>query len=206
MIQLLALAPEDGWAFVRSADRILLLRPPYGKRRHPTVEESVVSRAVAVEGFTAEDRAFPDWPALFGFLEKQFLAGRPALPAALAPESVERILRHAPRSSLESLLDRIEREFLPDRQWDAAGELLARFLAVDSPVLAADSGLRSRAADLLVRCQQARATAAEQRHQLVELVQAPLAVQRYGREAVRSRTAGIRQTKFWSPATSSAAA
>jgi len=88
MIQLLALAPEDGWAFARSGDRILLLRPPYVRRRHPAVDESVVTRAVAVEGFTAEDRVFADWPTLLAFLEEQFLAGRPALPAALAPESV----------------------------------------------------------------------------------------------------------------------
>jgi hypothetical protein len=110
MIRLLAIAPEDGWAFVRSADRILLLRPPYSKRRHPTVEESVVARAVAVEGFEAADQVFPDWSTLFAFLEERFLAGREALPAALAPESVERILRHAPRPVLESLLDRIEHE------------------------------------------------------------------------------------------------
>jgi hypothetical protein len=201
MIRLLALAPADGWAFARSGDRILLLRPPYGKRRHPAVEESAVARAVAVEGFTAEDRDFTDWPALFAFLEEQFLAGRPALPAALAPESIERILRHAPHSALEGLLDRIERELLPGRQWDAAGELLARFLSVESP----GAVLRSRAADILVHCQQERSAAAEQRNRLVESVQAPLAAQKYGREAVRARTAGIRHTGFWSTATRDAA-
>jgi hypothetical protein len=196
MIQLLALAPEDGWAFARSANRILLLRPPYGKRRHPLVDESVVSRAVAVEGFVAESRDFSDWPALFAFLEERFLAGRKVLPAALAPESIERILRHAPLSTLEGLLDRIERELLPDRQWDAAGELLARFLVVDSP---AATGLRPRAAEILVRCQKARSAATERRHRLVESVQAPLAAEKYGLEPVRARAEGIRQTGFWSP-------
>lgn len=43
-------------------------------------------------------------------------AGRKALPAALAPDAIERILRHAPPSALESLLDRIEQELLPSRQ------------------------------------------------------------------------------------------
>jgi hypothetical protein len=194
MIQLLALAADDGWAFVRSADRILLLRPPYGKRRHPAVDENAVHRAVAVEGFTAEDRNFPDWSTLLTFLEERFLAGRPALSAALAPESVERILRHAPRPVLESLLDRIEHELLPNRQWDAASELLARFLAVDSPA-AAD--LRVRIVAILVHCQRARSAAGARWNRLVDSPQAPLAVQKYGRESVRARVEGIRHVGFY---------
>jgi hypothetical protein len=154
MIRLLAIAPEDGWAFVRSEDRILLLRPPYGKRRHPSVEKSTVAQAIAVEGFEAAGQAFPDWPAVFAFLEERFLAGRTPLPAILAPQSVERILRHAPASALESLLDRIQNELLPGRQVDPAGELLARFLAVETPAAAA---LRPRAAELLVRYRTSRA-------------------------------------------------
>lgn len=194
MIRLLAIAPEDGWAFVRSADRILLLRPPYSKRRHPAVMESVVTRAVAVEGFESADQVFPDWPTLFAFLEERFLAARPALPAALAPESVERILRHAPRPVLESLLDRIENELLPSRQWDAAGELLARFLAVDSPVAA---GLRPRAAELLVRCQQTRSAAEQKWHRLADASQAPFTTEKYGLEPVRAYAERIRQVGFF---------
>jgi len=193
MIQLLALAPEDGWAFVRSADRILLLRPPFGKRRHPAVEESVVARAVAAEGFVAEDRVFPDWPALFAFLEECFLVGRPALPTALAPESVERILRHAPRSVLEKLLDRIEHELLPDRQWDAASELLARFLTVDSPALAAGSDLRSRVTAVLMRCQRERAANGARWSRLAAAAKAPLTAKKYGLEALQAHAARIRQ-------------
>lgn len=198
MIRLLAIAPEDGWAFVRSAERILLLRPPYGKRHHSAVEESVVARAVAVEGFEAADQAFPDWSALFAFLKERFLAGRPPLPSALAPETVERILRHAPPSSLDRLLDRIEQELLPDRQWDAAGELLARFLTVDTP---ATAGQRPRAADLLVRCQQARSAAGERWRLLVDAMQAPLTAEKYGLEPVRVLAERIRQAGFFPAAT-----
>jgi hypothetical protein len=194
MIRLLAIAPEDGWAFVRSAERILLLRPPYGKRRHPSVEESTVARAVAMEGFAAEDRVFPDWPALFAFLETRFLAGRKALPAALAPDAVERILRHAPHSALGGLLDRVEHELLPNSQWDAASELLARFLAVDSP---ATTGLRSRAAELLVRCQQARSASGQRWQRLADSAQAPLTAAKYGLEPLRAYAERIRQVGFF---------
>jgi hypothetical protein len=197
MIRLLALAPEDGWAFVRSADRVLLIRPPYGKRRHPEAEESVVARAVAVEGFAAEDRVFPDWQSLFAFLEERFLAGRPELPAALAPESVERILRHAPGSALEGLLDRIERELLPARQWDAAGELLVRLLTVDS---APAAGLLPRATRLLLRCQGERAAAGKRRERLAAAVRAPLAAGKYSTEAVRAHAKKIQQDGFFSAA------
>jgi hypothetical protein len=194
MIRLLAIAPEDGWAFVRSADRILLLRPPYGKRRHSSVEESVVARAVAVEGFEATGQVFPDWPALFAFLEERFLASRKALPAALAPEAIERILRHAPPSALEGLLDRIEQELLPGRQWDAAVELLARFLTVDTP---ATAGLRPRATELLVRCQQARSVNGGRWQRLADAAQAPLTAAKYGLEPVRAHAERIRQAGFF---------
>lgn len=197
MIRLLAIAPEDGWAFVRSEDRILLLRPPYGKRRHPSVDESTVARAIAVEGFEAADQAFPDWPAVFAFLEERFLAERTPLPAALAPQSVERILRHAPASVLESFLDRIQHELLPGRQVDAAGELLARFLAVESPPAAA---LRPRAAELLVRCQQMRSVSGQRWRRLTDAAQAPLTAAKYGQEAVRARAERIRQRGFFSDA------
>lgn len=193
MIRLLALAPEDGWAFVRSGERILLLRPPYGKRRHPAVEESTVARAVAVEGFEASDRTFPDWPAVMAFLEERFLAARETLPPALMPQSVERILRHAPPSALEGLLDRIEHELLPGRHWDAASGLLARFLTVDAP---ATNGLRSRAADLLDRCREMDSAFRQKRQGFVDAVQAPLTVEKYGAEAVRAYAKQIRQGFF----------
>lgn len=158
MIRLLAIAPDDGWAFASSEGQIRLLRPPYDKRRHPVVPESSVDRAVAVEGFTASAEEFPDWQELFDHLEERFLAGRPPLPAALAPETVERILFYAPPASLAGLLDRIERELLPDRHWDVSSQLLSGLLAIDPPVPAE---LRSRARDLLLRCNRERSEAEE---------------------------------------------
>jgi hypothetical protein len=194
VIQLLALAAEDGWAFVQSGERILLLRPPYGKRRHPVVDEDTVARAVAAEGFEAADQIFPDWHAVFAFLEERFLAGREPLPAALAPDAVELILWHAPPASVEAFLDRIEREFLPGRHWDAANRLLARFLAVDAPAV---NALKSRAADLLVRCQEMRSAESQKWRWLAERAQAPLTAARYGSEAVRVHAEQIRQSGFF---------
>jgi hypothetical protein len=92
VIRLLAFVPEDGWAYVRSGAQIRLLRPPYRKRRHRVVPESAVRRAVAEEGFRAEQRDFPDWPALFLFLEQRFLAGFSPPPATLAPDAAVRVL------------------------------------------------------------------------------------------------------------------
>lgn len=197
MIRLLAIAPEDGWAFVRSEARILLLRPPYGKRRHPCVEEGVVTRAVTAEGFEAADRTFPDWAALFAHLEERFLAERTPLPAALAPESVERILRHAPHSALASLLDRIEHDLLPGRHWDAANGLLARFLAVESPAAAY---LKPRAVALLTRAQELRTASGHRWRRLAASQGSPLTTAKYGREALRERAEQIRQRGFFSDA------
>lgn len=194
MIQLLALAAEDGWAFVRSGDRILLLRPPYGKRRPLVAGEDTVARALAVEGFAAADQMFPDWPAVVTFLEERFLAGRDPLPATLAPDAVELILWHAPPASVEAFLDRIEREFLPGRHWDAANRLLASFLAVDAPAV---NALKPRAADLLVRCQEMRSAESQKWRWLAETAQAPLTAAKYGLDTVRAHAEQIRQLGFF---------
>ncbi len=57
MLRLIAHAPEDGWAFVREGDRILLLRPPY-QGNHVAVRLEDVERAVTVHGYLARDLPF----------------------------------------------------------------------------------------------------------------------------------------------------
>jgi hypothetical protein len=194
MIRLLALAPEDGWAFVRSEGQVRLLRPPYGKRTHPVVEESAVARAVAVEGFEAAEEDFADWADLFAALEQRFLASRPAPPAGLAPEAVERILRHAPPSALDGFLDRIECELLPSRQWEPALVLLDRFLAVESPAAVA---LRPRAVGLQGRCAAEVVGALEKLQRWAAATGAgtsfAAAARRYGGPELRERARHIRQ-------------
>jgi hypothetical protein len=200
MIELLALAPEDGWAFVRSDGRIRLLRPPYGKRVHPEVAESEVARAVAVEGFEAADARFEDWTSIFAYLEKRFLASRPEPRREVTPEVVERILRHAPPDALEGFLDRIERELLPDGQWAPASTLLMCFLAVESTAAAP---FRARAWQLLRRCQEEQFEAGKHLKDLAERVWAevaPEAVERYGAPTIRAYRQRIQQARSFIPA------
>jgi hypothetical protein len=200
MIELLALAPEDGWAFVRSDGRIRLLRPPFGKRVHPEVAESEVARAVAVEGFEAADSRFEDWPSIFAYLEERFLASRPEPRGEVTPEVVERILSHAPPEALEGYLDRVDRELLPDGQWAPASTLLICFLAVDSPDVAP---FRMRAWQLLKRCQAAQLEAGQRLRDLDERVWAevaPEAVERYGASALWDHRQRIQQVHFFAAA------
>lgn len=46
MLELLALEPEDGWAFVKDGSLIWFIRPPYRTGEARPVPEAVVSRAV----------------------------------------------------------------------------------------------------------------------------------------------------------------
>lgn len=148
MLELQALAPEDGWALVKQADRILLVRPPYRREQLVEVGADAVARAVGLHGFEAVFRPFADWSALIEHLRAEVVRAHEGRPRIEDP--ARRLLRHAPRPVIEQYLDRIAIELLPDGELGPAAELLESLLALDLVTNSAD--LRDRAVALLGRC------------------------------------------------------
>lgn len=186
MLQLLASAPEDGWAFVRKGDTVLLARPPY--RQTSVVDEETVEKALKQGGFVMEERSFPDWSQLLAYLKQRLVEFRQAQGrGAPDTETIRGLLHYAPLPILVNFLDRVERELLPNRELQPAQELLTRLLSVD--LVRSESWLYQRTLALLTRCQQEIRAKAEQRVVLTSSARNfqqrfPSASKRYGSQEI----------------------
>jgi hypothetical protein len=180
MLSLMAVAPEDGWAFVQQGDKVFLARPPYQRAQLQEVSPETVARAIAGHGFQASARRFDDWGAVVEYLRGELVRATAHLPKELEPAR-RRLLRHAPRQILEGYLDRIASELLPGREWGPASELLEALAGLDQ--LAKDSSLQERVAQLLQQCAAAVKEHERSRSELAEPdmnQRFPLTARRYG--------------------------
>ncbi len=102
MVQLIAHAPEDGWAYAREGDSILLLRPPYqGNRLVVGLED--VERAVTVHGYLASDLRFKTERDLIQHLRDEVVR---SWPVQEAPEELrEDLLLLAEPEEIDLYLD-----------------------------------------------------------------------------------------------------
>jgi hypothetical protein len=200
-LQRVAVALRDGWAFVQAEGNLYLVRPPY--RRPFLVDEHVLARAIADQGFVAEKRDFSDWASLLAELRQQFIAERKALGKRAADrEEVFGILEYAPKAILLGYVNRIETELIPGREWEPALELLTRLLRLAS--VQADAALHDRTLALLDRCfvgvKSERQAPLESEQTLQR--DFPRVAKRYGLEGLQSCSEAIRarRTVFPLPA------
>ncbi len=130
MLEVTAIAPRDGWAFVRDGGHIWLVRPPYTRATRAEVSEDAIGRAVSDHGFVVSDETFPSWAGVVAFLEDQTVS---AAGAALEDsERLRRLLAHAPLDVIQGYLTRIASELIPQGEYAAALALLAELLELDS--------------------------------------------------------------------------
>ena len=195
MIELLAIAPEDGWAFIRRDCQVLVVRPPYRLNSLSGASEATVQKAVSAHGFQVAQGTFGDWRSLVEFLREQIVEARKARGQKVPePAEVKRLVRHAPPRVLERYLDRIESELLPGREWNAALELLTTLLRLDS--VKKSSHLHSRAIELLEKLRESMRRANGERRELVDQEKDfrrlfPRATERYGLEPITHVARGI---------------
>jgi hypothetical protein len=74
MLELLAFAPEDGWAYYRVGSEVWLLRPPYTKASSSVATQGAVSAACSRYGFVPPPPGHETYRTLASLLE--FLGAR----------------------------------------------------------------------------------------------------------------------------------
>jgi hypothetical protein len=162
-IRLLAIAPEEGWAFFSQSgqsgavDKIYLLRPPYTKESLVEVAKEIVEKAVFHHGFEAcEDIPFDNLAALIAYMERRFVEieeaqgkGMPSL------EELRGLLEFADDDVLNMFLTRTEDELIPQRAFGPARTIATDLLRLDTVI--ANLEMRQRALDILDKCNQAEA-------------------------------------------------
>ncbi|MBM4083793.1 MAG: hypothetical protein FJ272_03305 [Planctomycetes bacterium] len=194
MIRLLALAADDGWAFVQDSGRTYLVRPPYYRDDLLEVEPHAVEKAVSKHGFHVLVADLRDWRELVSFLNEKVAASGRVAEDESGLSVGQQMLELAPPEVLGNLLSRVENELLPCGGWDHALRLLAGMLRI--PAVCDDRALDRRVHELVDAALALKATAEEaktkSRGEILN-VQAisPKANQRYGLENVTALTRDV---------------
>ena len=151
MLELLAIAPEDGWAFVRRDGQLILIKPPYRDSSLVRVSEDIIEKAVSQHGFDRLQEFYPGWGPLIDFLRAELANVRKSKLDILDDAELKfELLRDAPREILEDYLHRTESELIPSGEWRAALDVLTLLMRID--IVRQDASLYPRAIALLQRC------------------------------------------------------
>lgn len=153
MFNLIAVAYEDGYAFVKKDGKIYSIRPPYNNTILASLEN--VERAISTHGFSNEQLDFDNWATLISYLKTQFIERRKqAGQNEPNTDRIRRLMQRAPRNKVQDFLTRIEKELIPNREWKAVLSLLTNLLK--NKIVKEDDALLTRCAELLEECQSAK--------------------------------------------------
>lgn len=152
MLELVAIAEEDGWAFVRTVDGLVVVRPPYQSWSKAKATKGMVEQGVCQHGFEHAEVDFPDWGALILHLKQaQTAAWKKRGNETSSGREIEKLVHEMPAERLAKFLDRVETELFPQAQWSAAQNLLTTLLSVLT--VRQDDNLNQRTVSLLMQCQ-----------------------------------------------------
>lgn len=153
MLELVAIAEEDGWAFVRTEDGLFTIRPPYQAWNKTKTSESIMEQGIFHHGFAHAKMDFQDFPALIKHLKQvQADAWNNQESGAFTGREIEDLVHELPAEKLAEFLDRVEEELIPTAQWEAAKKLLTTFVGVKTVRM--DDDLNNRVRSLLKQCQE----------------------------------------------------
>jgi hypothetical protein len=126
MPQLIALLPEDGWAFVKEGDRFVLVHPPFRTVDRRVAPEPIVSDAILHHSFMKASPDVPDepWADVIARIRGEMQCAA----SAGAGSFVDRALGIVPMTMIEAILDDVERSLIPQRKLDGAERALRRLL------------------------------------------------------------------------------
>ena len=168
MPKLLALAPQDGWAFVEHNGSTLLIKPPYKAVNTTQVSLDAIEKAVTNYGFEALSVSFHNWNELLAFIRQKAEASNRA--SSKAVKSIEQIVSstfaHASSKLVSNVLNRVEAELVQTAQWKAALQILKSLLQVES--VQNDEGNRRHISELITRCAEGVLVTEERRYDLEE--------------------------------------
>jgi hypothetical protein len=154
-VKMIAIAPYDGWAFVIKDEQLYLLRHPYKSDDLIEVSEKDLTIAVHKYGFKECDLSFSNFLETVNFLKDRYVESMKKQGISLpSQEQLKSLLRHATDDILWEYLEEAEKEFIPQRNLDAAESIALALMKVDKVVK--NEGMLSKAIDIINKCQKER--------------------------------------------------
>ena len=123
-IKVIAIAPDDGWAFIIREDKVFLLRPPYGSSDHIEASEKDVENALRFHAFEECDFGFSNLKEAIEFLKDKYVEAMKNRGIDLpSSEELRELLKYATDDILLEYLEKAENELIPKRKLDAASSI-----------------------------------------------------------------------------------
>ncbi|MCP5047332.1 MAG: hypothetical protein GY940_09190 [bacterium] len=165
-IKMIALAPFDGWAFIIRDERLYLLRPPYHTNDLIESSEKEMATAISRYHFRKCNASFKTLLEAVYFLKETYAEEMKKMGFSLPdPEELKTLLEFANDEVLDDYLDKIEKEFIPNRLLDAAESLALELLRLEK--VKQDAAFFNRTVDIVSKCR-------EERNLLLQLTEKPV--------------------------------
>ncbi len=132
-IKVIAIAPNDGWAFIIQEDKIFLLRPPYVASNQIEVSEKDVENALHLHGFEECNLDFNSLREVVEFLKNKYIESMKNQGTGLpSSEQLRELLKYAPDDVLLQYLKRAEEELIPEGKLNAAESIALELMKLDN--------------------------------------------------------------------------
>lgn len=152
-IKVIAIAPNDGWAFVKMAERILLFRPPYASSNQTEVTQKDIAKALHLHGFEECDSSFDSVKEVIDFLKDKYVEAIKSRGIDLPSEDeLRELLKYATDDILLRLLERAEKEWIPRGKRKAAKSIARDIMKLEKAM--SNPEICSMVVSVLDKCDQ----------------------------------------------------
>ncbi len=198
-IKMIAIAPDDGWAFIIKDEQLILIRPPYDKNDLVIVVEKDLENAIHKHGFQECDCAFNAIAETIDFLNQKYVEGMKRRGVPLPQkEELRGLLEFATEEILIGYLEKAELEYIPNGNLDAAEAIALALLPVEK--VKKNKKVFQKTIDLITRCKEERSK--QEGNKLNRLIKwdeglskFPQAESKYTLKALMERMGLTRQTQ-----------
>ena len=154
-IKIIAIAPNDGWAFIIKEGKIYLLRPPYTTSNQIEVSSKVVENAIHIHDFEECVFTFDSMSEVIGSIKDRYIKSMKEQGIDLpSSEELRELLKYATDDVLLEYLKRAKRELIPEGKLDAAESVTIDLMKLERVMR--NPEMQKMAIDILENCKEER--------------------------------------------------
>lgn len=128
-VKIIAIAPNDGWAFIVKEEKILLIRPPYLFSNQIEASGKVVENAIHLHGFKECELTYNSVAEVVRFLKDKYVEScRNQGMEVPSLEKLKELLKYASVDILKDYFEKAKNKLIPERKLDAAKSLVLELM------------------------------------------------------------------------------
>ena len=153
IVDIIAISPDSGWAFVKEGDKLFLFRPPYIPSHRIEAKDIDVEKAFQLQIFVDCQYSFKNMDEAIRFLENYYIELLENIGITEpSTDELKEFLKYVDDDTLLDYLKRAKGEFIPKGDLVTAGTIVADIIELDK----ANAEINKMAADVLREIQKKR--------------------------------------------------